>query len=278
MDMAYRRDLIFDVGLHKGEDTEFYLKKGFEVVVFEANPDLVDHCKRHFHDSISCRRLHVIEGAIAPATAGERIVFHKNLQKSEWGTIDARWVERNQRLGSPSIDVEVERTDFAAVFRQYGIPFYLKIDIEGADHVVLDELQRCDDRPRYISIEAEKVDFAQLTADLDALRRLGYTAFKAVQQASIPGMTIATTALDGTPVRHVFADGASGPFGEDLSGPWLTYGECLRQFERIFKLYRLLGDDGVVYNLPGGTHFVRGLARLVRKPLPGWYDMHARLP
>ena len=31
-------DLIFDVGLHRGEDTEFYLKKGFRVVAFEANP------------------------------------------------------------------------------------------------------------------------------------------------------------------------------------------------------------------------------------------------
>jgi FkbM family methyltransferase len=276
--MAYRRDLIFDVGLHRGEDAEFYLKKGFKVVVFEANPDLVDHCKRRFQDVISCRRLHIVEGAIAPETAGERIVFHKNLQKSEWGTTDSRWVERNQKLGSQSVDVEVQRTDLAAAFRQYGIPFYLKIDIEGADHVVVDELERCDDRPRYMSIEAEKVEFAQLTAELDALRRLGYTAFKAVQQATIPGTKIATTALDGTPVQHVFAEGASGPFGDDLSGPWLTHGECLRQFETIFRLYRLFGDYGIVCNVPGGTHLVRRLGRLVRRPLPGWYDIHARLP
>ena len=31
-------DLIFDVGFHKGEDTEFYLKKGFPVVAADANP------------------------------------------------------------------------------------------------------------------------------------------------------------------------------------------------------------------------------------------------
>ena len=27
-----RQNLIFDVGLHLGEDSEFYLKKGFDVV------------------------------------------------------------------------------------------------------------------------------------------------------------------------------------------------------------------------------------------------------
>jgi hypothetical protein len=32
--------LIYDVGAHKGEDAEFYLKKGFSVVAIEANPEL----------------------------------------------------------------------------------------------------------------------------------------------------------------------------------------------------------------------------------------------
>ena len=38
----YDPNLIYDVGLHLGEDTEYYLKKGFRVIAFEANPELVD--------------------------------------------------------------------------------------------------------------------------------------------------------------------------------------------------------------------------------------------
>lgn len=30
------RDLIFDIGMHRGEDSEFYLRKGFRVVAVEA--------------------------------------------------------------------------------------------------------------------------------------------------------------------------------------------------------------------------------------------------
>lgn len=32
--------LIFDVGLHKGFDTSYYLKKGFTVIGVEARADL----------------------------------------------------------------------------------------------------------------------------------------------------------------------------------------------------------------------------------------------
>ena len=101
--MAHHPDLIFDVGLHKGEDTDFYLKKGFKVVAFEADPDLVAHCRDRFEQPIADHRLRIIEGAVAPEAAGERIAFYKNLQKSEWGTIDQRWVERNEKFGTRSV-------------------------------------------------------------------------------------------------------------------------------------------------------------------------------
>ena len=36
MARGLENNLIYDVGLHKGEDSEFYLKKGFRVVAIEA--------------------------------------------------------------------------------------------------------------------------------------------------------------------------------------------------------------------------------------------------
>lgn len=84
-------------------------------------------------------------------------------------------------------------------FQTLGIPFYLKVDIEGADHLVLDGLHRLKDRPRYISIEAEAVDFKRLVAQLDALRDLGYHGFKPLQQARMPRTQIATRPSAVTP-------------------------------------------------------------------------------
>ena len=52
-----RRDWIFDVGLHKGEDTEFYLKKGFKVVGIEANPLLYQQARERFSEAVNAGRL-----------------------------------------------------------------------------------------------------------------------------------------------------------------------------------------------------------------------------
>jgi FkbM family methyltransferase len=270
-------DLIFDVGLHRGEDTDFYLKKGFRVAAFEADPALVAHCKVRFRDAISGGRLQIVEGAIAPETAGERLAFYKNLQKSVWGTIDASWAERNAKIGARSVKVEVVRVDVVEAFRTIGVPFYLKVDIEGADHLVLDGLHRLKDRPRYISIEAEAVDLTRLVAQLDALRDLGYHCFQPIQQARMPRTEIATTSLGGDPLYYVFGDSASGPFGDDLSGPWLSYDQCLREYRRIFERYRLFGDNAILSRLPGGKEITRLLGWVRGRPMVGWYDTHAKL-
>ena len=44
-------DLIYDVGLNTGQDTDYYLKKGYRVVAFEAEPRNVEYCRERFADT-----------------------------------------------------------------------------------------------------------------------------------------------------------------------------------------------------------------------------------
>jgi hypothetical protein len=50
-------------------------------------------------------------------------------------------------LARPSKKFFVEAITPAQIFSQYGIPFYLKIDIEGADVCVLQELCQFSEKP-----------------------------------------------------------------------------------------------------------------------------------
>src|SRR5262245_60932409 len=118
--------LIYDVGLHLGEDTDYYLKKGFDVVAFEANPDLHLMCKRRFQEAVARGQLRIIEGAIAPPSAGDQVLFYRS-PISLWGTAAESWAKRNARLGYQSETIEVPRVDIVEIYRSYGIPFYLKI-------------------------------------------------------------------------------------------------------------------------------------------------------
>ena len=167
------------------------------------------------------------------------------------------------------------------IYRTYGVPFYLKIDVEGADHLVLEELKSFSNRPQYVSLESEKVDFNALEAELDLLKNLGYTKFKLVQQQSIPGTKITTCALDGQAFDYVFEPHASGPFGADLPAPWISYDEALEQYRAVFRLYRHFGDNSLLRKMPEGIqnffHKAYRIGTSYQGPLPGWFDTHAAI-
>jgi FkbM family methyltransferase len=270
-------DLIFDVGLHRGEDADFYLRKGYRVVAFEANPELVGHCKNRFDEPIKAGRLTIVEGAIAPASAGDTLTFYKNEQMSTWGTINKEWAGRNEQLGDASIAIQTPRVDVDEAYRRFGVPYYLKVDIEGVDRLVIETLRSHAERPQYISMEAEKTDFDALVEDLNLFRELGYRKFKSVQQATIPRRRVRVKTLDGGEIEYEFAKDASGPFGEDIPQPWLTYDEAVREQRSIYRRYRLFGDETIFNKTKAGRIATIAARRLTGKPLAGWYDIHASL-
>ena len=45
--------LVYDVGMHRGDDTAYYLHKGFRVVGVEANPAMADHLRGRFKSEIA---------------------------------------------------------------------------------------------------------------------------------------------------------------------------------------------------------------------------------
>lgn len=244
--------LIYDVGMCRGGDTDFYLRKGFSVIGFEADPDLVRYCRKRFTAEIAQRRLTIVEGAIVDADilrAGQlTVAFYKNINPV-WGTILETWAKRNENLGSPSVLIQTRPVNLAECLQEYGTPHYMKIDIEGADVFCLRNLKGVTGRPNYVSLESEKSDFNQLRAEFRLLEELGYRAFQAVKQGRRIRQTPPPLAREGRGAGH---PGPSGLFGSELAGKWLSADEILLEYEKIFARYELNRD------------------RI-------WYDTHARL-
>jgi FkbM family methyltransferase len=268
---------VFDVGLHDGADTDYYLKKGFSVVAFDADADHVARGRARFAKEIASGRLRIVEGAIASPAAGNYVEFYKNLTKSDWGTIEKEWAERNRRLDTEIVTIRVPRVDMDETFNTFGVPQYLKIDIEGADRLILSSLEKQRDRPTYISIESEKSEWSNLVEEMTILRDLGYRKFRPIQQSTIPGSQISTRTLSGQELRYTFARHSSGAFGDDVRLPWLSFDDCLNEYRRIFRWYRWVGDAAFFRRLGGTGKLVNGVGHLIRVPLPGWYDTHATL-
>jgi FkbM family methyltransferase len=265
-------DLIFDVGFHRGEDTSYYLRKGFRVVAFEAHPELVEAGRRRFAAEIADGRLEIVSGAIT-AEQRETVTFFTHSRMSIWGTTEAQWAERNEVMGE-SVPVTVPAVDFAACLRDHGVPQFAKIDIEAADMLCLEALAGVepDQRPRYASIEAEAESWSGAVRQFDLLESLGYTRFAIVQQGNVGGRVGRITTRDGRAIPFRFEMDGSGPFGEDLRAPWTDKRDALRRYRRVLpKLIAAHAFD----QLPKGTEIRYVAAALVDRPLPGWFDIHA---
>lgn len=271
-------DLIYDVGMHKGEDTDFYLKKGFKVIGFEANPDLVLFCKNRFKAELESGKLIIKEGAIIEIKNTDKTTkFYKNTNVSVWGTVLNNWADRNEHLGSSNDIIEVPVVDFSECIKEYGVPYYLKIDIEGMDTLCLQALLNFKERPNYISIESEKVSFKKLEEEFNLFKKLGYKKFKIINQKKIKFQNEPKNSNEGIFSNYKFEEGSSGLFGSDLRCKWINYKKSILKYKFIFLGYKLFGDFGIFRKNKFANFIKNVINKIFRIEIPGWYDTHAKL-
>src|ERR1017187_2249171 len=94
-------DLVFDVGMHNGDDTAYYLASGYEVVAVEANPNLCEAAGLRFATEIADGRLTVRNVGIAEA-AGELDFWVS--ENSDWSSFHREHATRAE-TGASSIRV-----------------------------------------------------------------------------------------------------------------------------------------------------------------------------
>jgi hypothetical protein len=105
--------------------------------------------------------------------------------------------------------------------------------------------------------------------------KLGYSRYKIVDQTLVKLQACPRPAREGNDCDHVFEDGSSGLFGDELPGSWLALPEAVEAYRQIFRGYALNGDNGM---FRGKYSILRLLARIQAKAAlapVAWYDTHA---
>ena len=87
--------LVYDVGMCRGEDTEFYLSRGCRVVGIEANPALVAALRAKFASEIGRGQLHIVDKAISDTPGRVRFSIYPDVLS--WGSISAEFNQRTLR-------------------------------------------------------------------------------------------------------------------------------------------------------------------------------------
>jgi FkbM family methyltransferase len=217
----YAKDsrVIFDLGLNDGEDTAFYLGRGFNVVALEANPALCASALRRFDSDIGKGRLQILNVAISDRPG--RAKFYVNLENDHWSSLDTTWAGRD---GSTFEEIIVECVTLRELFARFSVPYYLKIDVEGADRTVLEQMQGSEELPLFVSVEDCRLGFDYMRI----MAACGYNAFKLLDQSTVPQLRDRGTG-------HAFPAGSSGPFGDDLPGQWLSHDGMLEHYAKTVR-------------------------------------------
>eukprot|EP00747_Dinoflagellata_sp_TGD_P033397 gnl/TRDRNA2_/TRDRNA2_136592_c0_seq1.p1 gnl/TRDRNA2_/TRDRNA2_136592_c0~~gnl/TRDRNA2_/TRDRNA2_136592_c0_seq1.p1 ORF type:complete len:328 (+),score=36.69 gnl/TRDRNA2_/TRDRNA2_136592_c0_seq1:52-1035(+) len=205
-----QKQLAFDIGMNRGDDTLRYLQAGFKVIAVEANPVWVQRNSKIFKDAIANGSLVILNHAIEPSTTHGNITFYipswrdwvfdaakwaDNLSfvrslPMDWGSsvqsdlpgdeandsgkfyTFARHFDESASLNSHTCDIcgflspictcerkVVPSISCAEMINRYGVPHYLKVDIEGFDAYCMNSLAAlpCSKLPAYITFEEQSV-------------------------------------------------------------------------------------------------------------------------
>ncbi len=276
-----KRKVIFDLGAHKGEDSDFYLSKGFKVIAIDASDTLCETVRKRFQDHLYKDNFKILNYAITEKD-DQTIAFYENTDNSVWGTIFESWVTRNNKMGTSSIEKTVKTirldTLISRELEEGESIEYVKIDIEGADRMALKSLSDVKEKPRFVSLESEKVEWEKLLEEFDILKKLGYTKFKIIDQSIIQKQQCPNPSLEGDYIDYKFEFGSTGLFGDELPGKWLTEQEAITVYKKIFVRYKYFGDYGIFNNrLFMRNRYLNKLMGIFRLMYPhvGWYDTHA---
>lgn len=134
-------DLVFDIGAHLGDRTAAFSALGARVIALEPNPRLLPW----LHRLVGGRKGVVIRAeAVGPASGSATLAMSRRTPTVS--TLAHDWRGRIGRT-NPSFarvrweeGVEVPLTTLDALIREYGLPRFCKIDVEGYEARVLQGL------------------------------------------------------------------------------------------------------------------------------------------
>lgn len=216
-------NLIFDLGFHNGDDTDFYLKKGFNVVSLEANSELIKEGNQRFRKEIKNGQLKLLHNAVADKSG--QIEFYIHLINNDWSSCFKNIAQSD---GSIAKKVIVEAITINELFQKFGIPRYMKVDIEGFDCHVAKELSKLKVKPKFVSFETNKKEFAQIYSYLYVA---GYTEFQLRNQRNNPHTEVPFNSTEGHKINYKFSKYSSGLFGDDLPvNKWLDINESISNY------------------------------------------------
>jgi FkbM family methyltransferase len=157
-------NVIFDIGANDGYKTDIFLRIGAKVIAVEPDEINQDVLKEKFIKSrFFPKPVIVVSNAVSDRVGVTTMWI--DAPGSALNTLNPKWVDtlRNDETHAGmrlnfAEEKKVQTTTLEKLIASYGIPFYIKIDVEGHELNVLRGLKQL---VRYISFEVNLPEFKE---------------------------------------------------------------------------------------------------------------------
>ena len=136
-DFVAAGDLVFDIGAHAGNRVRAFASLGCRVVALEPQPDFAWLLRAFFGRS---PQVVIVESAVADVSGRGWLSLSERTPTVT--TLTTAW--RDARARDPDFarvqwnrQIEIETTTLERVIEQFGVPAFVKIDVEGSEPAVL---------------------------------------------------------------------------------------------------------------------------------------------
>lgn len=216
MEVSGGRKLVYDLGANNGDDTEYYLLKGFDVVAVDADSDMCAHVSRRFSSAIEAGRLRVCNLGVSNAKRLDN--FYANVADPAISTFHPEEFDKTTWASKAWIEKVIPVVPISYLVAIFGEPFFMKIDVEFEDVNVLYDLVKHNIRPNSISVEVQNIETFM------ALSKMGYRKYRIMQGDIIDKKfhAVKICDMDGNYHNFSFTKHSSGPFGDDFHDKWLS--------------------------------------------------------
>lgn len=207
------KKIIYDLGASTGDNIPYYLLKSDLIIAIEANEISCNIIREKFNKQISEGKL-IVENCIVSDSSSNKDIFYIH--------------KTNHLLGQfpkPSFDkidnfkkIRLKKKDITDIINTYGKPYYIKIDLEEFDNIVLKKILNQKNIPNYISAETTNDNVINLFAENEY-----YKSFKIINGDTI-GFLYKNCKLNvnNKKIKYSFPPNSAGPFGNDILGEWMN--------------------------------------------------------
>ena len=162
-------DLFFDIGAHLGEKSKKILDKNLKIVMLEPLPQCVKQLRENFKN---INNVQILEKAVGRTVGNMKLEVNSKIPTIS--TMAKHW--KNGRFSNQEWDqkISVEVTTLDRLIKIYGLPNYIKIDVEGFE---LDVILGLSQKAGIISFEFTSEFLDQSIKCLNHLEKIGYNEF-----------------------------------------------------------------------------------------------------